>query len=84
MTTHIIGSIYDVKSETFTPPHLFRTKQDFIRTMQSEAQNPQSMLAKFPLDYELNIIGEWSETEGIVNHNEPDRICSIFDLITTK
>ena len=56
-----MGSIYDNKGEFFMTPHFFKSSADFIRNIQVEAKNPQSMLNKFPADYELHIIGSYDE-----------------------
>jgi len=77
--THIIGSIFDVKAGIFSNPHLYRSKADFVRTVQSEAKRPESMLHKFPSDYELHVTGEWSEYAGIVEIAD-DKIGSVLDL----
>lgn len=77
--SHVITAIYDVKSEIFLGVNLARTQGDFIRSVQVEAKNPQSMLHKFPSDYDLFIIGEWNEHEGIQN-GEKKRLGSVLDL----
>lgn len=77
--THVIAAIKDTKAEVFMPPYLYRTKADFIRTVQVEAKNPQSMLHKFPSDYELYIVGDWDEQTGIIPSDEL-RLGSVMDL----
>lgn len=79
-STHLIGSIKDTKAGIFFPPYLYRTKADFVRTVQVEAKNNQSMLHKFPGDYELHVVGQWSEHEGITDFSEPEKIGSVLDL----
>lgn len=78
--THIIGSIFDTKSGIYSPPYLFRSAADFIRTIQSEAKNPNSMLHKFPGDYTLCVIGNWDEKSGIVDNDAFQRLGSVLDL----
>lgn len=78
-STHVIGSLYDIKSEIFSPPHLFRSEADFIRTIQGEAKNSQSFLNKFPSDYELCVIGTWDEKTTITD-TALKKLGSVFDL----
>lgn len=78
--SHIITAIYDIKSEKYSHPTLARSKGDFIRSVQVEAKNPQSMLNKFPSDYELHVIGNWSEDMGILPTLNISRLGSVLDL----
>jgi len=78
-STHIMGCIYDNKSEIYWQPHLFRSPADFVRQIQMEAKNDKSMLNKFPSDYELYIVGEWQETEGVIDYSKR-RLGSVLDL----
>lgn len=78
-STHIIGSIKDTKAEIFFRPQVFRTKADFIRTVQVEAKNPDSMLHKYPADYELFVLADWDEYVGI-RTLDTTRLGSVLDL----
>jgi len=81
--SHIITAIYDIKAEKYSHPNLARSTGDFIRSVQVEAKNTQSMLNKFPSDYELHVIGEWSEDFAIIPETEatfPKRLGSVLDL----
>jgi len=74
-----ITAIYDNKAERFFAINVAPTLGDFIRSVQVEAKNPQSMLHKFPSDYELYILSEFCEAEGIVL-SEKKRLGSVLDL----
>lgn len=77
--SHVITAIYDIKSEIYLGVNLARSTGDFIRSVQVEAKNPQSMLHKFPSDYELVVLGSWEEKEGITGQ-EKKRLGSVLDL----
>lgn len=79
MKTHVLTAIYDTKAEIFLGLQTARSPGDFIRSIQVEAKNTQSMLHKFPSDYELYVIGEWSETDSILT-TEKKRLGSVLDL----
>jgi len=76
--THITA-IYDNKAERFFAMNTSRTPSDFIRSVQVEAKNPQSMLYQFPADYELYILSDFDDKEGIVL-SEKKRLGSVLDL----
>lgn len=79
MKSHVITAIKDTKSELLFGLNLSRNSADFVRSVQVEAKNTVSMLHKFPADYDLMIIGEWSEQTGILS-NEQKRLGSVLDL----
>lgn len=66
----LIFSVYDTKSESFSPPMVNRTKGEAIRSFSDEVNNPQSMLHKHPEDYVLFEIGEWDNTTGTITPKE--------------
>ena len=77
--THVLGSIYDNKSELFWAPQLFRSKADFVRAVQTGAKDKSSMLNQHPSDFELYIVGEWNEGDALLN-TEVTRLGSVLDL----
>lgn len=78
-STHVLGSIYDNKSELFWAPQLFRTKADFVRGCQTAAKDKSSMLNQHPSDFELFIVGQWNEADALVDF-EQTRLGSVLDL----
>lgn len=78
--THIIGAIYDNKAGILWQPQLFRSKADFVRACQTGAKDPSTMLHKFPSDYELMVVGAWSESFGIVPEVAQQRLGTVLDL----
>ncbi|QGH73558.1 MAG: DNA binding protein [Microviridae sp. ctITQ3] len=79
MKTTFITAIYDNKAERFFAMNTSRTPADFIRSVQVEAKNSQSMLHQFPSDYELYVLSEWDEKQGIIL-TEKKRLGSVLDL----
>lgn len=77
--SHVCTAIYDTKAEVMLGLSLARSSADFIRSVQVEAKNPQSMLHKFPADYDLFILGEWDEHTGIAS-TDKKRLGSVLDL----
>ena len=83
MQTHVIGTIYDNKAEIYFAPQLFRTSVDFIRSIQQAAKDSNSMLAQHPSDYELILLGTWSESTAEITHDKK-RLGSVLDLCPLK
>lgn len=77
--THIIAAMLDTKSEILDQPRLFRNTADYIRAVQVAAKNEETMFHKFPADYDLVVIGQWSEKDGIIS-TEHKRLGSVLDL----
>lgn len=82
MKSQVIAAIYDTKAEIYIGLNVFKTNADFIRNIQVEAKRPDSMLHKFPADYDLHILGSYSESEGILS-SEKKRLGSVLDLCPT-
>lgn len=74
-----LTAIYDNKAERFFAINLAKTTADFVRSVQVEAKNPQSMLHQFPSDYELYVLSDFDESTGIVL-SEKKRLGSVLDL----
>lgn len=78
-TTHILATIRDTKSELLWVPQTFRSKAEFIRSVQMAAKDTTTMLHKFPADFDLVVVGEWSEREGVLSTSD-QRLGSVLDL----
>jgi len=74
-----LTAIYDNKSERFFALNTSRSAADFVRSVQIEAKNPQSMLHQFPSDYELFLLSDWDEKDGVIL-TEKKRLGSVLDL----
>lgn len=68
-------SVYDTKSESFSPPMTNRTKGEAIRAFSDEVNNPNSMLHKHPEDYVLFEIGAWDNQTGVLEPNQAPISC---------
>lgn len=75
----ILVTIHDTKADLHYKPNTARTPGDFVRSVQMEAKNPDSMIHKYPADYDLVVLGSWDEATGTIT---PDRkrLGSVLDL----
>lgn len=69
-------TVYDIKAEAYLAPFFARTDGEAVRMILSALEDPQTMLAKYPLDYKLVKIGSWDNQTGKVS------ACDILDLGT--
>lgn len=66
ITTTFLCSVLDNKTSKIREPFTSPTKQDAIRSFQSECSNDASLFKKFPADYELICLGTFSDN-GIID-----------------
>ena len=79
----IIATLKDTKANLLHHPYLYRTETDFIRAVQQAAKNPEATITQYPADFDLLVIGEWSETEGITD-TKISRLGTVLDLCPIK
>ena len=73
-------SIYDNQSETYAPPIFVGKKGVAIRSFISECSNPDSMLFKYPADYQLFHIGQFDQETGMFTPmTKPTMVASAMD-----
>lgn len=74
-------SIYDMKTRVFSPPMLYHNDAHAMRDLSGELDKAQSMVAKFPHDFEIRFLGTWNDASGeIVQEAIPDVVCRFSDL----
>lgn len=57
-------SIKDSKAGVFNTPFVQITNGEAERSLHRLVNDPQSMIAQYPEDYDLYYLGEFSETDG--------------------
>lgn len=59
-------SIRDSKAEVYFPPFYQKTTGEAERSFAQLVNDPQTMVGKFPEDYDLYLIGEWNDQTGLL------------------
>lgn len=73
-------SIYDVKTQVFMPPMVFHNDSHAMRNASSELDR-DTMISKFPNDFELMECGKWDDSQGvIVQDGLPRMVCRFSEL----
>ena len=57
-------SIHDSKGEIFNPPFFKSTHGEAERDFQTASQDDQSMISKYPEDFDLYYLGEYDDQTG--------------------
>lgn len=84
-TTFGFYSFYDKKTKKFMPPFYSVTEDEALRQASSIVNFSNSLINKFPEDYDLIYIGSFDEDTGEIYDNENvNIIASCFDLRTEQ
>lgn len=76
-------SIHDKTAAMFCPPFSCVNDAQATRAFQSNMQNPDSNIARFPADYNLYYVGEFNELTGELEFEEPTRIITGLEMLKT-
>lgn len=75
-------SIRDQKAEVYNTPFFSRTHGDAERTLVRLANDPQSMIAQFPLDYDLYYLGDYdTDTGKLTPVSAPQHIAQAIHVV---
>lgn len=76
-----VYSIYDKAAQAYTSPFFLVTDAQAYRAFETEAQNQQSNIGKYPDDYVLHKVGEFDEISGLFDTHEPERMISAREIL---
>jgi hypothetical protein len=75
-------SLYDKKTQVFTPPMSFHNDEHAQRDLRNEITSKGGLVAKFPEDYELYNVGSWNDHDAAMGVLSPVRlVCRIDSLL---
>ncbi len=77
-------SVYDLKAEVYAPPFLAHNEEVARRMIAEACEDTRISLAKYPADYQLRMVGEWSEDDGLLGSHErcyPRVIASVEEIL---
>lgn len=78
-----IVCVYDLKTESYSPPFFVRAHGHAVRSFTDEVNNAESQLNKHPEDYALYSVGEFDDTSGVVNGSPPVLLARGSDLLSS-
>lgn len=60
-------SVYDRKAEMFSQPQFYVTDGEAVRAFVAVCGDNDTMMGRFPADYELFYVGDWADHSGLVS-----------------
>lgn len=81
-----IFTMYDKKMQIHHNPVYSVNRGTMMRQVQDTLQrNPDTLMARFPVDYELYLIGEFDDIKGKIEVlPEKEYICMLEDLVVSE
>lgn len=81
----LLFSIYDDVTKMYEPPFVDINKGSAMRRIQDLMQsNPQSPYSKFPDNFTLMEIGEFTEETGLIFQDTLEHVVDLKDITTIK
>lgn len=80
-----IYSVYDSKAEAFMQPFFMATNGQAIRAFTQEAENKESMIGKYPMDYTLFELGVFHDANAKIELlTAPTPLGSAQEYVTSR
>lgn len=80
-----VFSIRDAKSEIFMTPFFQKTHGEAERTFKEAVKNENSLISKYPEDYDLYFLGEYDDQSGKMEIlDTPQHLIKAIALKTTN
>lgn len=80
----LLISVLDTKAHFFTAPITARTEGEAIRIFTDGINDPQSSLSQHPDDYQLYLIAQFDEQDGVVSPQTPPRLLIAGNAVERK
>lgn len=84
MSKILIFTVLDKKAEAFMRPFFARAKGEAIRSFSDEINTKDTMLNKYPADYELFYLGEYDEITAGIKALSPESLGIGIDYTASK
>jgi hypothetical protein len=75
-------SVSDIKGKLYMQPFLARTRGEAIRSFTEAIKDKNTMISKYPEDYNLYKIGLFNQNTGILKGIEHESLGKASDFIT--
>lgn len=77
-------SVYDSKTQIFLPPMCFHNDEHAMRDMRLQLERGDTVMSKFPADYELRCVGDWDDHSGELEAVSPSRLVCRVDSLSER
>lgn len=75
-----VFSIFDAKAKAFGQPFFAFNGSVAMRTVAAVARDGQSLVSKFPEDYQLYHIGQFNDETALLEAVSPTVVCAVVSL----
>lgn len=72
--TMSVYAVYDVKTGVFFAPMVYHNDAHAIRELRRPFKDASSSLGQYPEDYDVYLVGSWSDHEGKLEGLTPPRL----------
>lgn len=76
----MVCSIMDSSVGVYSPPMVFRTKGEAIRSFTDAVKDNNLPFNKHPEDYRLWFLGEWDDNSGLLTPMKPEPILGAAEV----
>lgn len=76
-----VYSIYDKKVAAYGQPFFAANDGAAIRMVTLASQDRNSLLGTFPADYQLEKIGSWDESQGLLSGSKPGVVAQVALIV---
>lgn len=80
ISKQLVFTIQDTKSGIHKTLQLHTTKTDALRGFEAEAQNPQSTLYRYPSEFNLLCLGEFSDDGTLAPYQKPEILANASEF----
>lgn len=80
MSTKILCSIHDTKSQTWTQPAAFHNHAEALRAFTALANDGGTTFGRWPEDYSMYIVGTFNELDGTIIARPPEHLALAASL----
>ena len=77
----ILCGVYDKKADFDNYFAVFNNRAEAVRSFTLACRDKDSMLSKFPEDYDLYFLADVDERTGYVDYNETSLLMSASDVV---
>jgi len=80
-----IFSLYDEKAQVFNTPQYLAHKGEAIRMLQTTLGAKESMMSKYPEDFNLYCLGTYDDSTGkIISNDIPELVIRATELLAVQ
>lgn len=86
MSKLVVMAVYDKKAEIFHRPMFDVSRGSVVRSFAGEinSKKPESMLAKYPGDFDLYLFGTWDDGTGLFDVGQPQLVITGVSCVEQK